>query len=225
MKYSIGSNIKIFFWSLLVISTYSAVNVLHVWQTKSATNLSDGLIIHNYTRSQRCINYKECTYYMCQIASAMYGQVVTVSFENLPTCRAPNWILIDPIAVSYMSIYGIIVILNLLSAILITVRDTRVFYHGYRISSKTWRLIRAAIIVNETLFVFLMAVGIYYRVSAMPIKMPSLEVLSYAATHISDALAVVFVGYFFITSLSYINKQLDKSREGLEDDEPLLTEQ
>lgn len=225
MKYSIGSNIKIFFWSLLVISTYSAVNVLHVWQTKSATNMSDGLIIHNYTRSQRCINYKECTYYMCQIASTMYGQVVTVSFENLPTCRAPNWILIDPIAVSYMSIYGIIVILNLLSAILITVRDTRVFYHGYRISSKTWRLIRAAIIVNETLFVFLMAVGIYYRVSAMPIKMPPLEVLSYAATHISDALAVVFVGYFFITSLSYINKQLDKSREGLEDDEPLLTEQ
>ena len=225
MKYSIGSNIKIFFWSLLVISTYSAINVLHVWQTKSATNLSDGLIIHNYTRSQRCINYKECTYYMCQIASTMYGQVVTVGFENLPTCRAPNWVLDDPIAASCMTIYGVVVIFSLVSAILITARDTRVFYHGYRISSKTWRSIRASIIINEVLFVFLIAVGIYYRLSATSIKMPPLEVLSYAATHISDALAAVFVGYFFATSLQYINKQLDKSREGLEDDEPLVGDQ
>lgn len=225
MRYSIGSNIKIYFWALLVTSLYGAVNVLNVWQTKSSTNLSDGLIIHNFTRSQRCINYKECTYYMCEIASVMYGQVVTVSFENLPTCRPPRWILLDPIAISYMSIFGLNLLFDILSVILITVRDTRVFYHGYRISSKTWRLIRASIIISLVLFTFLMAVSLYYRVSTLPTKIPPLEALSYSAAYISDALAIIFVGYFFITSLSYINKQLDKTREGLEGDEPLLSDQ
>lgn len=223
--YSVGSSIKLFYACLVIVSIYGFSDVLHVWRVKSSTDMSNGLIIHNFTTSVRCSEYKQCVYDMCLISDTNSFSVVTVSFPDNTVCEAPNWVNFNPVVIAYLAIFTVGTLIAVLSAALITMRDTRVFYRDYRISSRTWRLIRFDMFLVAMLYVVQVPISIYYRSTTMTSQLQILDVLDFVSIFISNAFGICLVGYFFMSSIKFINKKLDRSREGLEEDpinEPLV---
>lgn len=214
---SIGSEIKIFLFSVIVISLFTASSVIKVWDDRSST-IAEGMSVHNYTNAKICRGYKECMYDICTVAEYKRDKQVVVTFPSeVPVCRPPSYIKMDIIIILFLVFSALTFSFAIIGFAAITVRDSQFIHRKKSPSRRVWRVLQAYLFSVGVIYSVQEVLGWCYHLTIYKTT-TSLEVLRATLMTLSMLVGIGWNLYFFIKSIGHINSKLDRILGGLEEE-------